>query len=198
MWHRRARILIAAVCILCVAGASFAANLSVHGGFVLFQRGSCWGATLEMRPVAGHFLVPEVSVAYAQGDAPVEPAPWPGGSHQEYDYSRWRDYFAAARLKLQGIVPNHPVYFALGVGIGPHLVGAKKKDNYWHDTSWHDQWQFQGLAFVQMNVRLDSQMSVFTEIEVTRSFERLQNPQIFPQGFAELKFGLRFHPATWR
>lgn len=190
------RTLAVILSILLMAAASSSANLSLQGGFVPFHTGSYWGATLGIKPVAGNFLVPEVTMAYAQGEAPVRPAPWPGSSYQKYDYSEWRDLCAVARLKLQGLVPNHPVYFALGVGAGPHLVGAKK--DYWYDTNWHYEWQFHGHGFVQMNLRLAADLSIYTELEATRSFRRLQNPQKFPQGLWVLKFGLRFHPIGGR
>ena len=179
--------------ILLVPGVSFSGDLSVQGGFV-YPPGFFVGAGWEFKPLAGNFLLPEVAVAYAQGEAPVEPLdyPTPGGSHiQEYDYSEWSDMEAVGRLRLQGTLPHNPFYFALGVGIGAHFVGAKK--DYWYDTNWHYQWQFRSHGFVQVNVRLDPELSIYTEIEGVSDLRSIQNPQKFPQGFVALKFGLRVH-----
>jgi len=190
---RGRHILAPLLCILLMASVSFSGDLSIQGGFIYppgFFAGAGWG----FKPLAGNFLLAEVAVGHAQGEAPVEPLDMsypPGSSYEEYGYSRWSDTHAVGRLKLQGIVPHNPFYFALGIGIGAHFVGAKK--DYWYDTNWHYQWQFRGHGFVQLNVRLDAEMSVFTEIEVTSDFRDLHYPETFPQRFGALKFGLRVH-----
>ncbi|MFH1010878.1 MAG: hypothetical protein V1784_06565 [bacterium] len=180
----------ALLCVLLVPGISVSGDLSIQGG-VIFPPGFCIGAGWEFKPLAGHFLLPEISVVYAQAEAPVEAAPsaWPGSVRQEYDYSGWSNAHAIGRLKLQGIVPHSPFCFALGVGAGPHFVGAESD----YEAKWNYQWQLRGHGFVQVNVRLDRELSIYTEIEGASDFRSIQNPQKFPQGFLALKLGLRFH-----
>ncbi|MBU1935895.1 hypothetical protein KKG05_00720 [bacterium] len=167
-----------------------AANLSFFAGMVPFIGGLHVGTTLGLKPVIGKFVVPEFAVAYTKGDPPREARFYPSGSSpQRYDFSNWSDTYGSLRLKCLCISPSHPVYVALGIGGGLHLVGAKKE----YPVEWHYQWQFQGHGFIQVNFRLDDNNSLYTEFEITDSFQEIPNPMIYPTGLIVFKFGLRSH-----
>lgn len=193
MRHIRSKTAFILFGILAVWSISFSANLTVHGGIApvpIARVGTSMGLDLELKSIAGDFLIPEFGVAYARGWAPdimhtYEPPNdlWV----EEYAYDRWKDYYAAARLKIQGTVPHNPFFFALGVGVGFHYVGTNSGEH------WRYQGQLRGHGFAQINLRLTSRDSMFLEIEGSSQLRDLPEPKKFPLGFGALKLGWRFH-----
>ncbi|MBU1935896.1 hypothetical protein KKG05_00725 [bacterium] len=182
MQHIRSKTWFAVCGLLAFASASFSANLTIHGGITpIGDIGATMGVGLELKPIAGRFLIPEIATAFTRGMAQQIVCSY------RYSYYYWKDYHGAVRLKVQGIVPHNPFFFALGIGVGFHYVGA---DNW---QGWHYQSQLRAHGFTQINLRLTPRDSMFLEIELASQLRDLPEPKKFPLGHVALKLGWRFH-----